>query len=246
MLTVAKLAIASSLLVAGSFAPAADEPAVVAQPTLVGGNHAPFCNDPPSQLKPCAGSTTQFTLDASGASDPDGDPFTVEWLPCPGATVADATATITTLTLDTSSDCNKLCGVRLRLVDIHGATFVCRTYVQVYPGSDGCSPGYWKNHPESWAAAGFAPTDDFDTVFGCDAFSPDKTLMQALWTGGGGIKKLGRMAVSALLNAGHPSVFFPRTVNQVINQVRNAVNTGVYEPLATDLDRDNNLDCTID
>ena len=214
MLPISQFTLAALLFVGGSLASTqvttqVSDPEVTA--TLLGGtNSPPFCEDSPVQVKPCAGATTQFTLDASAAYDPDGDPFTYEWLGCPGSSIADPSAVITTLTLNTASNCDQLCGVRLRLTDIHGAMYVCRTYVQVIPGTEGCSPGFWKQHPEAWAATGFAPTDDFDTVFGANAFTPDRTLMGALQTGGGGMDKLGRMAVSALLSATHMGVGFPQ------------------------------------
>jgi len=215
-------------------------------PTLVGGgNSPPYLADGPVQVIPCQGATTVFTLDGSAAYDPDGDPFTFQWLGCPGSVIADPTAPITTLTLDTSSNCNQLCGVRLRLTDINGLSYVRRTYVQVVPGDDGCSPGYWKNHPESWAASGFNTTDDFDTIFSVNAFDPDRSLMNALRSGGGGMNKMGRMATAALLNASHPGVNFPLSITQVINQVHNAITSGNLEPLASDLDVLNNLDCTL-
>jgi hypothetical protein len=41
------------------------------------------------------------------------------------------------------------------------------------PG-EGCTPGFWKNHTELWAALGYNTTDDFDTTFGVNFFSPDE------------------------------------------------------------------------
>ena len=66
-------------------------------------------------------------------------------------------------------------------------------------GGEGCTPGYWKqrHHLGSWT--GYGPGEDYDVVFGVVA-SFDKTLLEALWQGGGGEKALGRHAVAALLN----------------------------------------------
>lgn len=46
----------------------------------------------------------------------------------------------------------------------------------------GYSPGYWKNHPEAWAAKGISPSDTINNYFGVNR-DPDVTLMQALQTG---------------------------------------------------------------
>jgi len=89
------------------------------------------------------------------------------------------------------------------------------------PTGTSCTPGYWKNHEEDWAATGFALTDDFDSVFGTDYFSPNRTLYEALWTGGGHLDRLGRHGTAALLNAAHPDVNYPLTVAEVIEAVQN-------------------------
>ena len=89
------------------------------------------------------------------------------------------------------------------------------------PGGDSCTPGYWKNermHGCEWAAAGYAPTDDFDTVFGTDWFSPDKNLREALRaknSEGGGCGQTARHGTAALLNAANPDVNYPMTVAEV-------------------------------
>ncbi len=205
-------------------------------------NTPPFCNDFAPFYVPCQGATTTVTV-TTDAYDPDGDNFTIEWLPCPGAYATDPTALVTDIVIDTSVTCDRVCGIRTRLTDEHGAIYVCRQYVGVFTPPQGCTPGYWKNHPESWADAGYAPTDDFDTVFGVNAFTPDITLMQAAWLGGGGARKLARHAVAALLNASDSEVNYPLTAAEVISSVQNAFNTQTYEPLATNLDSDNNLGC---
>jgi hypothetical protein len=84
----------------------------------------------------------------------------------------------------------------------------------------GCTPGYWRNHYEDWASTGYSPSDDFDTVFGVDYFSPDISLAEAIWLGGGGVRKLARHGTAALLNAAHPSVDYPLTVAEVIALVQ--------------------------
>jgi hypothetical protein len=90
-------------------------------------------------------------------------------------------------------------------------------------GGEGCTPGYWKNttmHYCEWDAAGYSTDDDFDTVFGTNYFNPDRTLLVALSTGGGGYDALGRHAVAALLSASHSDVNYGLTVQEVIDAVR--------------------------
>jgi hypothetical protein len=89
------------------------------------------------------------------------------------------------------------------------------------PGQgEGCTPGYWRNHFEDWPATGYSTGQDFDTVFGTDYFSPNITLGQAIWRGGGGVNKIARHGTAALLSAAHPDVDYPYTVAQVISMVQ--------------------------
>ncbi len=88
-------------------------------------------------------------------------------------------------------------------------------------GGEGCTPGYWKNiemHGCEWVT--YSTTDDFDTVFGTNYFNPDRTLLEALQTGGGGYDALGRHAVAALLSAASHDVDYPLSVSQVKSAVR--------------------------
>jgi hypothetical protein len=79
------------------------------------------------------------------------------------------------------------------------------------------------------------------------------TLLEALQGGGGSglsgaAEILMRAATSALLNAAHPNVDYPRTVAQVIADVNAALATKNRDKmlkLATKLDHDNNLDCPL-
>jgi hypothetical protein len=73
--------------------------------------------------------------------------------------------------------------------------------------TDGCTPGYWKNHLDSWGPTGYSPDDDFSVVFGA---GPSVTLIDALNTGGGWKTdgKPLRHGTAALLNAAHPDVSF--------------------------------------
>jgi hypothetical protein len=83
------------------------------------------------------------------------------------------------------------------------------------PRPEGCSPGFWKTHtddtkyPNAWPSTSYAPTDDFETVFGIDlpASFGEPTLDDALNAKGGNkINQLLRFATATLLNADHPEI----------------------------------------
>jgi hypothetical protein len=123
-------------------------------------------------------------------------------------------------------------------------------------GTDGCTPGYWKNHTDSWAGTGFTPGQTAGSVFsGASAFPSlaAKTLLQTLQGGGGSgaegaAKILLRAAVAALLNAGHSGVDYPQTTAEILADVNAALSSGNRDTmldLATALDSDNNLGCTL-
>ncbi len=202
-------------------------------------NQAPFCDEGGVWNAPCQGATTSITV-VLNSYDPDGDPLTYQWAACPGSFITDPTSAVTDVVLDTSNTCDVFCGVRLRVTDPEGLHYTCRLYVQVTPGTQGCTPGYWKNHAEAWHDSGFNPTDDFDTVFGVDAFTPNLTLMQALNLGGGKLNKLARHGVAALLNGGDMDVSFGLAAGEVIDLVHDAIVGKAYEPLATEFDTMNN------
>jgi hypothetical protein len=96
--------------------------------------------------------------------------------------------------------------------------------------ANGCTPGYWKqkHHYDSWV--GYAPTDDFATVFG--RVVPDATdLASALKLHGGGLNALTRHATAALLNASNPDVNQTayETPADVIAAFQAAYDSGDYE-----------------
>jgi hypothetical protein len=116
-----------------------------------------------------------------------------------------------------------------------------------YPkdGGEGCTPGFWKNHPEEWPAR-FDPEDEFDEVFGVViADDPDLTLGEALELGGGGENALARHAVAALLNAASGDVDFEFTVAEVINKVQEAIETGNIEEVKNELEDENETVCPL-
>jgi hypothetical protein len=131
-------------------------------------------------------------------------------------------------------------------VDFHMGAHSDQIRVITSGEGQGCTPGYWKqpHHFDSWQ--GFAPGDDFDTVFSVSAFSPDKTLIQALNLGGGGLNALARHAVAALLNSASSGVDYPLTTAQVIAIVQTGVNSGNYESAKNQLASLNEGLCVLD
>ncbi|MFL6231661.1 MAG: DUF3344 domain-containing protein [Thermoanaerobaculia bacterium] len=123
-------------------------------------------------------------------------------------------------------------------------------------GTQGCTPGYWKNHTGSWAGTGYSPGQSTVSIFSAASAFPSlagKTLLQSL-QGGGGSGTLGaatillRAAVAALLNAASSGVDYPLTQAQVISQVNPALasnNRDTMLSLASALDGDNNLGCPL-
>jgi hypothetical protein len=117
-------------------------------------------------------------------------------------------------------------------------------------GAEGCTPGYWKNHLDSWAGTGFAPTDTLESVFDVpDSLGMDSTtLLQALnFNGGsgvsGGARILLRAAVASLLNSAHAGVDFPMSTADVISDTNAALaslDRDMMIGLGGDLDDANN------
>lgn len=94
---------------------------------------------------------------------------------------------------------------------------------------EGCTPGFWKNHPESWT--GFSTGDTLEDVFDvpADLDLDDKTLLEALEEGGGDVDALLRHAVAALLNSASPDVEFGLTTAEVIEATNEALASGDFE-----------------
>jgi uncharacterized repeat protein (TIGR01451 family) len=121
----------------------------------------------------------------------------------------------------------------------------------------GCTPGFWKNHPDCWE--GYSPTQTIGSVFtipGClsSCNLGGKTLTQALSFGGGpgncgAAKILLRAAVAALLNASDGDINYSMSVSEVISQVNAKLatcNRAQMLWLASELDMYNNYGCPID
>ena len=110
-------------------------------------------------------------------------------------------------------------------------------------GTEGCTPGYWKNHPESWTIAG---TTSFDAFFGVDFFNPDIDLATAIGLNGAGANALARHATAAALNIDSAGVDYPITMQELKKAVQDAYN-GVrgVEEVKDMLDNYNNLGCPL-
>jgi hypothetical protein len=121
------------------------------------------------------------------------------------------------------------------------------------PGPEGCTPGYWKNHLDSWGPTGYSPSQTVGSVFAGTGSLAGDTLLEALSYGGGpgveGAKMiLLRAAVASLLNAAHPDVSFGPDAATVIAAVNAAIASGDRETmlsLASDLDARNNAGCPL-
>ena len=112
--------------------------------------------------------------------------------------------------------------------------------------AQGCTPGYWKQdqHFDSWPAP-YAPSNDYNTVFGVSASFNPHTLLDAAWLGGGGENALARHAVAALLNAASPDVNYTYSVSDVISMVQAAYASGNFEPTKNLFDAANNAGCPL-
>jgi hypothetical protein len=95
-------------------------------------------------------------------------------------------------------------------------------------GKEGCTPGFWKNHPEAWE--GFSPDQTLDEVFDAAGLGSlgSTTLLDALsFNGGDSVEEakqiLLRHAVAALLNSAHSGVDFGMTTAEVISLVDDAL-----------------------
>jgi len=140
-------------------------------------------------------------------------------------------------------------------VTLTSSTTVTLTFINHAYGTQGCTPGFWKNHPDLWV--GYNTDSLIGDVFDIPAELSDladDTLIEALNYGGGkgtigAARNLLRHAVAALLNASHPHVNYTMTDNQIINAVNLALaslDRDTIEELKNQLDTYNNAGCSID
>jgi hypothetical protein len=123
-------------------------------------------------------------------------------------------------------------------------------------GDEGCTPGYWKNHTDSWPPTGFTTGQTVQSVFSQASLYPtlgNSTLLQSLYFQGGtdltgAAEILLRAATAGLLNSAHSGVDYPRTTAQLISDVNAALasmNRDTIINLASAIDQDNNLGCPL-
>jgi len=109
-------------------------------------------------------------------------------------------------------------------------------------GTEGLSPGYWKNHLEDWpkgAEPGWGPYACFNhAVF---HVGPCKSLIDVLNTGGGGEKAFDRQAVAALLNATSPLGLDFHSLGWVQGIVQDAYRTKNWDYYKNILEAANNM-----
>jgi hypothetical protein len=119
---------------------------------------------------------------------------------------------------------------------------------EVNDGTQGCTPGYWRNHYDRWS--GYTADQLFDEVFGVE-YLPGVTLGMAINTP----QTYGTFAfhaVGALLNStgGVPNedgttVDYPYTTAQVIQMVQDAVEFDTFEATKDTLAAANELGCPL-
>jgi uncharacterized repeat protein (TIGR01451 family) len=121
--------------------------------------------------------------------------------------------------------------------------------VQCAPtGLQGCTPGFWRNHPHQWQV--YTTGQSFNAVFGVTQAQTGKpnseNLMAAVRKGGGGWSALGRHAVAALLNAAQSNVAYELTTAQVIARVQAAAaDPALVESTKNELERFNERGCPL-
>lgn len=106
-------------------------------------------------------------------------------------------------------------------------------------GTEGCTPGYWRqaHHFDSWTT--YAPEQLFSAVFdrvitvrtGGKSTSNDPTLLKAVWAKGGDVNALARHATAALLNSASADVDYPYSTAEVIKAVQDAIDNGGKDSL---------------
>src|SRR4051812_19244236 len=101
-------------------------------------------------------------------------------------------------------------------------------------GSEGCTPGYWKNHTQSWGPSNLSPGQSVESVFdvpGSLAPLGDATLHEALsFKGGDGLKGgariLLRAATAGLLNISNPTIDYGGVRAAFVNRTNAALASG--------------------
>ena len=108
---------------------------------------------------------------------------------------------------------------------------------------EGCSPGFWKNHTDTWPQ-GYSADDKVRNLLGEDAPS-DLTLLEALELGGGELNALLRHVVAALLNSAHADIDYPYDFDAIIALFQVAVDGGDIEGAKGLLEEANEAGCPL-
>jgi hypothetical protein len=119
-------------------------------------------------------------------------------------------------------------------------------------GDEGCTPGFWKNHPDAWPiSTGTTLEDVFDVP---DEFGLDSaTFLDAMEFKGGPTladmaSLLLRQAAAGYLAALHPDVDYPRIASEVVSITNAALASGRrarMERVKNRFDGFNNLGCPL-
>lgn len=111
-------------------------------------------------------------------------------------------------------------------------------------GGEGCTPGYWKqkHHFDSYPSP-YTPDMLFADAFG--AGFPGMTLVQVASQGGGGVKRLGRHAVAALLSSASDDVAYDLSTSAVIDAFNDALASGGYEAAGDLFEKYNEQGCPL-
>lgn len=140
-----------------------------------------------------------------------------------GVSVAEVTSTSTTTSTTTTT-----------------TTTPTTTTTTSPPGNEGCTPGFWKTHPEDYPAT-YTPGTTLGSVFtGLSPTYAGLTLSSALSLGGGGLNALLRHAAAALLNAASDEVDYSYTTAEVVAMTNAAIASGSYEATKDVFDSANN------
>jgi hypothetical protein len=111
-----------------------------------------------------------------------------------------------------------------------------------------CTSGIWKKKTNLWSHTSYTTGMSFNTVFGVvgspNAFNPDRTLLSAVGSNGGGFDALGRQAVAGLLSSSY-GLNYGMTPSEVIAAVHDAIVSGNYLATKTMLEALNGQGCPL-
>ena len=106
---------------------------------------------------------------------------------------------------------------------------------------EGCSRGTWQTQLFHWEPTAYDPDDLFQAVFDRVVTDPDLTLLGAFQLTGPGdpvnLHQLAAQSVAALLNASHPDVNYPLTVDEVIEEFQAAFDEGTSAAVRAQAER---------